>query len=78
MRLPEIYRGTINEAIRKVRKNLGNYKYLFRTDVKKYYASLDHEILFKMLREFIGEGTVLSLLYQFMKRTIYKEGEYYS
>ncbi len=31
-----------------------------------------------MLREFIGEGTVLSLLYQFMKRTIYKGGEYKS
>lgn len=44
--------------------------------MKKYYASIDHDLLFGMLRKIIGEAPVLGLLYQFMKRTVYKGGYY--
>ena len=47
-----------------------------RTDVRKYYASINHDKLFEILRSKINEGSVLSLLYQFMKRTVYKDGYY--
>ena len=47
-----------------------------RTDVKKYYASIDHDRLLEILKSKIGETSVLSLLYQFMKRTVYKDGYY--
>ncbi|MCP4176663.1 MAG: reverse transcriptase [bacterium] len=69
-------KGGVKAAVCKVKKNLKKFKYVMRTDVKKYYASMNHDRLLEILRTKISEASVLSLLYQFMKRTIYRNGFY--
>ena len=71
-------KGGVKAAVGKVRRNYRKYKYVMRTDVRKYYASINHDKLFEILRSKINEGSVLSLLYQFMERTVYKDGYYKS
>ncbi len=34
--------GGLKETIRRVQRALGQHHYVFRTDVKSYYASIDH------------------------------------
>ena len=45
---------------RDVAHRLSAYTYVFRTDVKRYYASIDHEILFSQLRKHITDSRVLA------------------
>ncbi|MGR3317917.1 MAG: reverse transcriptase domain-containing protein [Candidatus Anammoxibacter sp.] len=53
-----------------------NGQYVMKSDVKGYYASIDHEVLFGLLREYVKDEYVLNLLSQYMKRTIYCDGFY--
>ncbi|MCP4177446.1 MAG: hypothetical protein GY756_06750 [bacterium] len=69
-------KGGVKAAINKIRKNYRNYKFVMITDVKKYYASINHDCLFEILRKHITETRVLCLLYQFMKRTVCRDGYY--
>jgi len=50
--------------------------FVFRTDVKSYYASIDHDILLTMLDRHVPGGRVLDLLRQYVRRTIYDGGLY--
>jgi len=47
-----------------------------RTDVKSYYASIDHEILLTMLERHVPDGRVLDVLRRYVGRTIYDGGLY--
>ena len=47
-----------------------------RTDVKDYYASIDHHILLEQLSRYINDRFVLNLLWQYMHRTVCKGGLY--
>jgi len=64
------------KAVRDLAANLGGDTFVFRTDVKSYYASINHEILFAQLKEYIDDPRVLDLLWQYMRRTIYDGGLY--
>jgi len=55
--------GGAKAAVRGVVENLSENRFVFRTDVKSYYASIDHRQL-------------LDLLWQYMRRTIYDDGLY--
>ena len=46
--------GGVKAAVRAVAENLAAHNFVFRTDVKSYYASIDHDILFEMLRPLIS------------------------
>ena len=37
--------GGLKGAVRSVAENMGEYTFVFRTDVKSYYDSIDHHIL---------------------------------
>ena len=71
-------RGGVKGAVRRIMRNAADYKYVFRTDVRKYYASIDHLKLFEILRKYITETNLLLLLYSFLKKTNYKNGYYLS
>ena len=64
------------EAVRAVIRNLKGYTFVFRTDVKKYYASIDHTILLSMLEKYIKDNRVLDLLRAYMQQVVYDRGLY--
>ena len=68
--------GGSKAAVRAVRTNLHKNTYVFRTDVKKYYASIHHEILFRQLQSCIADTRVLELLKGYVTRVIYDDGLY--
>ncbi len=51
-------------------------RFVFRTDVKSYYASIDHDVLYAQLTEYIDDPRLLDLLWQYLRRTIYDDGRY--
>ncbi len=68
--------GGAKKAVRAIMYHKNNFKYLFKTDIKSYYASINHEAMMDIARRYIPDKSVLSLIYQFLKRTIYYEGYY--
>ena len=68
--------GGAKKAVRDVDEHLGENSFVFRSDVKSYYASIDHEILYAQLREHVNHQRLMDLLWQYMRRTIYDGGLY--
>lgn len=68
--------GGLKKAVRYVYNNFSNFKYVMKTDVKKYYASIDHNVLFEIIGRYVTETHLLSLLYQYLKRIEYTDGYY--
>jgi hypothetical protein len=69
-------RGGAKAAVRFVHENLVANTFVFRTDVKSYYASIDHDILLAMLERHVPDRRVLDVLRQYVRRTIYDGGLY--
>jgi hypothetical protein len=65
-------KGAVREVLDKVPEN----KFVFRTDVKSYYASIQHDILFSQLQRHIDDPRLLSLMWQYMRRVVYDDGLY--
>jgi len=68
--------GGAKAAVREVLAKLTENKFVFRTDVKSYYASIHHNILFSHLQQHIEDPRLLDLLWQYMRRTVYDDGLY--
>jgi RNA-directed DNA polymerase len=49
---------------------------VFRSDVKSYYASIDHDILQAQLQQYVDDPQLLDLLWQYMRRTVHDDGRY--
>ena len=69
-------RGGAKAAVRFVHEHLAANTFVFRTDVKSYYASIDHDILLGLLEQAVPDRRVLDLLRQYVRRTIYDGGLY--
>ena len=70
--------GGAKAAVREVLANLPTNKFVFRTDVKSYYASIDHDILLCQLQQHICDAPLLSLISQYLLRTVCDGGCYES
>ncbi|MGR3316916.1 MAG: reverse transcriptase domain-containing protein [Candidatus Anammoxibacter sp.] len=68
--------GGAKAAVMATFNHLKQDQHVMKSDVKCYYASIDHEILFGLLQEHVKDECVLNLLSQYMKRTIYSDGFY--
>jgi retron-type reverse transcriptase len=68
--------GGTKAAVREIVDNLPKKRFVFRSDVKNYYASLGHEILHAQLAEHIDDPRLLDLLWQYMRRAVYDDGLY--
>lgn len=62
--------GGLKGAVRAVQNALGKHRYVFRTDVKSYYASIDHYKLMDQLADHVTDRDTLNLLWQYMRRTV--------
>jgi RNA-directed DNA polymerase len=69
-------RGGAQAAVREVTANLPEHQFVFRTDVKSYYASMDHHTLVEQLRVLIPDDHVLALVEQYICRTTDDGGVY--
>jgi len=69
-------RGGAKAAVRFVNEHLAVNTFVFRTDVKSYYASIDHDILLGLLEQAVPDKRVLDLIRQYVRRTIYDGGLY--
>ncbi len=68
--------GGAKAAVRRLCEEIPSNTFVFRSDVKRYYASIDHEILFAQLKQHIADARLLDLLWQYLRRTIYDGGRY--
>ncbi len=69
--------GGAKAAVRAVSRHLKPGQHVMKSDVKSYYASIDHEILFRQLEDYVPDKSVLNLLWQYMRRTVYCDGFYH-
>lgn len=70
--------GGAKSAVRQVQAHLAENRFVLRTDVKSYYASIDHVLLMDRLADFIENKTILNLCGQYMKRTCEQGGWFWS
>ena len=61
--------GGAKAAVRQVSAALAANRFVLRTDVKSYYASIDHLLLMDGLARRVGERNILNLLGQYLRRT---------
>ena len=57
-------------AVRHVCSRLPSNQFVFRSDVKRYYASVDHAVLLALVRDRIADRRVLDLVGQYLCRTV--------
>ena len=69
--------GGAKAAVRGVMAHLADNRFVMRTDVKAYYASLDHFLLLDQLAKYIKDRRVLNLLGQYLRRSAERGGEFW-
>ncbi len=68
--------GGAKGAVRDIHDNLPDYEFVFRSDVKSYYASINHVILMEQLWELLPDASVLRLVYDYLQHTVCDGGNY--
>jgi hypothetical protein len=56
----------VKSAQRQVQAGLATNRFVLRTDVKSYYASIDHVLLMDRLAQFIRDRTIRNLCRQYL------------
>ena len=69
--------GGAKYAVRDVRDHLGDNHFVFRTDVKSYYASIDHLKLLDQVAVYIKDRRVMNLIGQYLRRTSERGGRFW-
>ena len=57
--------------------NLADNRFVPKTDVKSYYASIDHHLLLDQLAAYIKDKAVLNLIGQYLRRTAERGGQFF-
>ena len=68
--------GGLKSTVRSVYDKLPRYSFVLRTDVKGYYASIDHFLLMEQLAKYIEDKFILNLLWQYLHRMVERGGWY--
>nr|WP_206755203.1 reverse transcriptase domain-containing protein [Nodosilinea sp. FACHB-141] len=62
--------GGMKAAVREVATNVADHPFVFRTDVKGYYASIHHKILMGIVGRYVRDEAVLALLWGYLRRYV--------
>jgi RNA-directed DNA polymerase len=62
--------GGLKAAVTDVKSHFNEFPFFLRSDVKSYYASMDHNILMGLCKEYIADPLVLKLLDQYMHHLV--------
>ena len=68
--------GGMKGAVREVAANLSANQFVFRTDVKGYYASINHHILIEIIKRYVQDEYVLALLWGYLRRYVSDGGKF--
>ena len=68
--------GGLKGAVGEVARHLPDYDFVFRTDVKGYYASINHYLLMEIVKVYVQDDAVLALLWGYLRRYISHGGEF--
>ncbi|NEO96202.1 MAG: reverse transcriptase, partial [Moorea sp. SIO3G5] len=68
--------GGLKGAVREVAENVSDHTFVFRTDVKSYYASINHGILMEIVGKYVSEEAVKCLLWSYLRRYVSDGGNY--
>ena len=74
-------RGGIKKAVRQTRDFVQKHpdSWVMKTDVKGYYANIDHFVLYKQLNALMpNEPTLMRFMWQHLQRTVEDGGNYYN
>jgi RNA-directed DNA polymerase len=66
--------GGSKQTVTSIQDEIPNNTFVFRTDVKSYYESINHEILLDKLSVYIKDKMVMNLLSQYLKRSVESGG----
>ncbi len=69
--------GGAKAAVRRVMARLADNRFVLKTDVRSYYASIDHHLLLDRLAARVGDKVVLNLIGQYLRRTAERGGEFF-
>ena len=75
-RVLNLSRLRLKSTVRRVYDQLPGYRFVLRTDVKDYYASIDHFLLMDQLADNIKDKFTLNLLWQYLHRIVEGGGLY--
>lgn len=62
--------GGLKATVADAERHLSHHRFVMRTDVKDYYASINHEVLLAQLETSIKDRFLMNLLAQYLKRTV--------
>ena len=68
--------GGAKHAVREVVRHLPRHQFVMRTDVKSYYASIDHHELLEKLALYVRDRVLLNLIGQYLQRNVEHGGLY--
>ncbi|NES66139.1 MAG: hypothetical protein F6K24_13185 [Okeania sp. SIO2D1] len=68
--------GGLKGAVREVAANVEELPFVFRTDVKGYYASINHGILMDIVGKYVRDDAVFRLLWGYLRRYVSDGGEF--
>jgi len=63
--------GGTKRAVQTAREALAPGSYVMKSDIKGYYASINHEVLFGLAEKYIPDSSILRLVWQYLQRTVY-------
>ncbi len=69
--------GGAKAAVRETLERLTPDCHVMKSDVKGFYANIDHDILSDLLAQYVGDAGVLRLVGKYMRRTITYGGNYW-
>ena len=62
--------GGSKHTVTEIQGQVSSHTFVFRTDVKSYYESINHEILLDKLSVYVKDKQVMNLLAQYVKRSV--------
>jgi RNA-directed DNA polymerase len=68
--------GGLKKTVADINGAFKDYNFVVRSDVKSYYASINHDILLEQLSKIVSNPKLLDLLGQYMRYTTYDGGLY--
>ena len=69
--------GGLKKAVQQTHKALPDYQYVFRSDVKSYYESVDFNILFTIIETYVHHPILVKLVVKSCYRTETRGGNFY-
>jgi RNA-directed DNA polymerase len=69
--------GGAKAALRRAVQHLPGNRFVLRTNVKSYYASVDHFLLLEQLADYVEARAVLKLFWQYMRRSLERGGVFW-